>query len=61
METYDGIEIEGPLKWIVPALVLTEMSVCWAVFTTLWALLIGIANVFIIIGLVSLLPLHWRA
>ncbi len=61
METFDGFELEGPLKWIVPALILTEVSVCWAVFTPLYALLIGIAGVFATIGLVSLLPLHWRA
>lgn len=61
METFDGVEIDGPLKWIMPLLVLTEASVSFAVFTDLWAILIGAISVTATIGLVSLLPLHWRA
>lgn len=57
----DDFELEGPLKWIVSLLILAEISVCWAVFTPLYGLIIGVIIAAAIIGLVSLLPLHWRA
>lgn len=61
MDHLDIEEFASPLKWIVAFFILAELSICWAVFTPMWALILGVTAVSVTIGLVALLPVHWRA